>query len=343
MKNKIEKVLGISICLLLVCSCGKVSKLKNGEDAVVSFKNNQKISVDELYKDLKNSYGVYKLVEMMDDYCLHKEYGSEVTDEMKEYADSTIKSIKEYYPNDDDYLNYIQSNYGVEDEAGFKEYIYINYLRNKAVDDYAKKQVTDEKVQKYYDEEVVGDVRASHILIKVEKNDDMTDEQIKKAEDKAKKKAEEVISKLNEAKDVKKEFKKLAKEYSDDTTSKEKGGDVGYFNKIGDTTMVEEFTNATYNLKDNEYTKEPVKTSYGYHIILRTGSKEKAKLSKLKSTIKDTLAKEEKTNNKTIQIDAMTDLRKKYDMKIEDSELESQYGNYIQYLINQTNTANDNN
>ncbi len=341
MKRKCLKILGITLSLILVCSCGKVSKLKNGEDAVVSFKNSKKISVNELYEELKNSYGVYKLVEKIDDYVLHKEYGNEVTDEMKDYAKSTIESIKQYYPNDKDYLNYIQSSYGVEDEDGFKEYIYINYLRNKAVDDYALEKITDSEIQKYYDDKVVGDVSASHILIKVTKNDEMTDEEIKKAENKALKEAEDIISKLNKATDVKKEFSKLAKKYSDDTATKENGGDVGYFNKIGDNVMVDEFTNATYNLKDNEYTKEPVKTSYGYHVILRTGSKEKSQLSKLKKTIKNELAEEEKTNNKTIQIDAMTNLRKKYDMKIEDSKLESQYGNYIQYLISQATQTSE--
>ena len=342
MKNKIKKIISLSACLLLACSCGKVAQLKNGEEAVVSFKNNKKISVDELYDNLKKSYGVYKLVEMMDDYCLHKKYGTEVTDEMKENANSTIENIKNYYPDEKDYLNYIQSSYGVEDENAFKDYLYLNFLRNKAVEDYAKELITDEKIQKYYDESVVGDVKASHILIKVNKTDDMTDAEISKAEKKALKQAQEIIEKLEKAKDVKKKFKELAKEYSDDTATKEKGGDVGYFNKIGDNVMVEEFTNATYDLKDNEYTKEPVKTSYGYHVILKTGSKEKAKLSKVKKTIISTLAKEEKTNNKTISIDAMTDLRKEYGMKIEDSDLENQYGNYIQYLINQA-TASDSN
>ena len=46
--------------------------------------------------------------------------------------------------------------------------------------------------------------------------------------------------------------------------------------------MVSEFEDAAYKLKVNEYTKEPVKTTYGYHIILKTGEKEKPKLKKVK-------------------------------------------------------------
>ena len=340
MKNKIVKIMSLSLCLILACSCGKVSKLKNGEDAVVSFKN-KKINVNELYNELKDSYGVYKLIELMDDYCLHKEYGSEITDDMKEYADSQIAEIKKKYSDQKDYDDYINNSYGSEDEL--KNSLYINYLKEKAIDDYAKNSVSDDEISKYYDENVVGDVKASHILIKVDKTDDMTDAEIKTAENKAKKQAEDIIKKLEKSKNIKKDFKKLAKEYSEDPGSKEKGGDVGYFNKIGEVKMVDEFTEATYNLKDNEFTKEPVKTSYGYHVILRTGSKDKKSLKEMKNLIKEELSASEKENNKTIQIDAMTDLRKKYDMKIEDSKLEEQYGNYIQYQINQATQEDSNN
>ncbi len=330
-----KKIFIMILCVIALCGCGKVSKLQNGNDAVVSFKNGKKISVDDLYTELKNSYGVYKLVEIVDDYVLHKEYGNEITDDMKTYAENQISYIKNYYPDEKDYLNYIQSNFGVANEDEFKDYIYINYLRNKSVEDYAEKQITDDAIEDYYNKKVVGDIKVSHILITPDKNDDMTDEEITKAENKAKKKAEKLIKKLQESKDVTKTFAKLAKENSDDSGTKEDGGNVGYFNKIGDKTMVSEFTEAAYALKDNEFTTEPVKSEYGYHIILRTGSKEKATLKKLKKDIKKVLTEEFKNSTKTIQVDAMTELRKKYDMSIEDSELEKQYGNYIQYLISQ--------
>ena len=42
--------------------------------------------------------------------------------------------------------------------------------------------------------------------------------------------------------------------------------------------MEEAFANACRDLKKNEYTKKPVKTSYGYHIILKKAEKEKPKL-----------------------------------------------------------------
>ncbi|UKI28980.1 MAG: peptidyl-prolyl cis-trans isomerase [Clostridium sp.] len=80
----------------------------------------------------------------------------------------------------------------------------------------------------------------------------MSDDEKKKAEEEALNKAKEVIKKLNDGAD----FAKLAKEYSDDSSNASKGGDLGYFNT---GAMVEEFEKAAYQLKLNEYTKEPVK------------------------------------------------------------------------------------
>lgn len=53
--------------------------------------------------------------------------------------------------------------------------------------------------------------------------------------------------------------------------------------------MVEEFANAVKELEKGKYTKKPVKTKYGYHIILKVDQKEKAKLKNVKDKIKETL------------------------------------------------------
>ena len=60
-------------------------------------------------------------------------------------------------------------------------------------------------------------------------------------------------------------FKELAKQYST-CSSKKRGGSLGEF---GRGQMVKEFEKAAFALQPGEYTKEPVKTQFGYHIILR--------------------------------------------------------------------------
>ena len=62
-------------------------------------------------------------------------------------------------------------------------------------------------------------------------------------------------------------FEDMAKQYSDDSSNKSRGGDLGNFNK-GD--MVKTFEEATIALNIGETTNSPVETVYGYHIIQRT-------------------------------------------------------------------------
>ena len=66
-----------------------------------------------------------------------------------------------------------------------------------------------------------------------------------------------------------------AKKYSDDTASAKKGGDLGYFNS---EDMDGGFYNGAKSLNKGQYSKEPVESSYGYHIILKTGEKKKKSL-----------------------------------------------------------------
>ena len=132
----------------------------------------------------------------------------------------------------------------------------------------------------------------------------------------------------------------MAKTYSEDDSNKNNGGTLGKFNK-GD--MVKEFETAAYALKVNEYTKEPVKTSYGYHIILKTKEYDKDKLENVKEEIIETLANKLLENDKTISITALKELRKDKGMKIEDSELKSAYNKYMNSLYNYYNTTTQSN
>lgn len=93
--------------------------------------------------------------------------------------------------------------------------------------------------------------------------------------------------------------------------------------------MVDEFFEAALKLNVGEYTKEPVKTQYGYHIILKTEQKEKPALESVKDEIIEALAKEKLNANSKLSYEALIKTREKAGMTIEDKELKKQYENYV--------------
>ena len=69
-----KKVCILCAGLLLLSGCGKVPKLSNGEDAVITYENGEKISVNDLYEKVKNDYALQALITLSDTYILEKEF-----------------------------------------------------------------------------------------------------------------------------------------------------------------------------------------------------------------------------------------------------------------------------
>ena len=329
MKN-IKKLLICACCVLLLTGCGNktIPKLENGEEAITTLKDDRKISISDLYSKLKEQYGLESLMGVIDKIILEDKYSGDI-EAAKESAKNTMNQLKESYG--DNLLQAIQqyTNYNTLEE--YENSVYLSYLQNKAIKDYAKKNIKDSDVNKYYKDEIKPDIKVSHILITVDAASDASDEDKNKAEENAKKTAEEVINKLNQ----KQSFSDLAKEYSKDDSTKDDGGNLGFINT---NTLGESYKNmvdAAYNLKDGEYTKTPVKSALGYHVVLRSETKEKAPIDEVRDTILDTLADKYITENQEAQIKAMQELRKEYDMDIIDSDLHDQYVKYIQNSLAQ--------
>ena len=323
-----KKKLLICLAVLgLTSGCGKVSTLPNGDDALVSFSNtNLGISAGDLYSEVKGT-ALSKLIDMIDTKILLDKYPDKSSDADK-YVNEQYDLIKTNFKDDkgkfdeESLKEQIYAYYGITDIDKFKDIIRLNYYRTEAVNDYAKKSVTDKQIQKYYDENVYGDISCKHILITPAVTDNMSDEDKTKADKEALQKAKDIIKKLKNGES----FDDLAKEYSDDTSNKDKGGDLGYFN-TGD--MLEEFEKAAFALKKGKYTTTPVKTKYGYHIILKTDEKEKPSLEDKKEEIINTLVSEAKSNDTALSINALVELRKEYGVNIEDDEMSKLYSTYI--------------
>lgn len=317
------------LLIILIFVATKNTKTKNGDDIVVSV-DGKTITADDLYSELKEQNGRNVAINMIDEYILNKEY--ETTDDMEASAEATIKNYKNTYG--DNYQAFLEYN-GISNDKELKELLIANSKLTLVTEDYIKDNLTESEMKEYYENNIYGDISAKHILISFDYDDDATDEEKQTAEEEAKTKAEDIIQRLKNGED----FGTLAKEYSDDKGSKENGGDLGYFN-TGD--MVEEFEKAAYALDVDEYTTEPVKTTYGYHIIMKTGEKEKPSYSKSKDTIIEKLVEEKKNEDSTISVKAMIALREKYNMQIKDKTIKSDYDSYVEESTTTTTTSSSN-
>ena len=291
MKKKI--VLAMALTLLLT-GCGKVPKLENGKDAVVSFKNGDKISVDDLYTQMKDKYALSILVNMIDKKVLEETFKDNI-EKAKKASESYLSALKESYDSEEKLLSAIQQYYGFSTLEEYKDQIYLSYMQSYAVEAYAKEKITDKEIENYY-KNMENDIEVSHILITPQVTDKMNDDEKKKAETEAETKAKSIITELKDA--VKKgssvadAFSELAKKYSEDESTKDKGGSLGEVNKtkLGDSYT--NLINKAYTLKDGAYSTEVVKTDNGYHVIMRNKTYDKKDLKDVKQQIIETLAKE---------------------------------------------------
>ena len=330
-----KKKLGISLCILsvlilTVTGCGKKAELDDNKTAV-SLKG-IKITATDYYNEIKTS-NISKLVDMIDHQLFDEKYKSD--DEENQAVKEQINQLKESYSDETTFLSVIQQYFGVNSEDELEDMLRLEYKRNEAVEEFVADNLTDKEIEEYYDKNIIGDIKASHILITPDVDSDATDEEKEKAEEKAKKKAERIIKKLDKGED----FAELAKKYSDDEATAKNGGDLDYFNT---DDMDENFIEAVKDLENNEYTKEPVKTQYGYHIILKVDQKEKPELDDVKDTIKETLANNKLNNDSTLHYETLIDIREENNIKWNDDELEKQYNELMDQLLKAASSSTTN-
>lgn len=341
-----KKIIVLALIVLLMSGCGsKIPTLSNGDEAVVTLKNGSMISVNELYEAVKDDYALTAMIDLVDLKILEDKYKNKL-DEVNSNVDAQITQLQAIYGDTLEDTIKQQTSYKSLEE--YKEALYLAQLKELAILDYCKAQIKDKEIEKYYDENIVGDIKVSHILITPAVTDAMTDEEKKEAEAEAKEKAETIISELKktDSDKVEEKFAELAAEHSMDEATKDNGGSLGFINKDTLSSSYDELVTAAYELKDGKYSTKIITTELGYHIILRTESKEKAALEDVKEEILDTLASEYLTKNQVASVRGLQEVRDEYDFEIVDTELKAQYAEYIQSsldyytkLDNQTTTT----
>ena len=324
MKNK-KMMYGCALLIisLLLVGCGKEIEVKNGSKVAVSTKE-EKITATEFYEKIKEE-NITTLIDMIDTSMLKEKYPK--TESEDKYVEDQISQIKTYYGDDEKtYEQALKSYFGVDSEKELKVKLRLEYKRTQAVADYIKDNLSEKEINDYYENKISGEIKASHILIAVNVAADASAGEKEEAEEKALEKAKKIIKKLKKGE----KFETLAKKYSDDEGSASNGGNLDYFEP---DEMVTEFADAVRSLKVDEYTKEPVKTQYGYHIILKTGEKEKPKLKEVEDTIKETLKEQKLNEDKTLFYHTLMSVREEHKISWNDSELKTAYDNYMNRLI----------
>lgn len=288
----------------------RIAKLENGLEPVASI-DGLTVTAEDLYEDMKEIYSVSNLLDIIDNKILEEKYPEtdEMNTELNDQAENYYNMYNQYYGYSKE--EFLTKN-GFGSERAFIEYLRLQYRRTQYTDDYIKEQITDKEIEKYYEDKVYGDINTKHILVKVSSS--ATDEEKKEAENLAK----EIITKLNEGKS----FDEVKDEYKDKITYEE----LGY--KAYNASLESAYMEAMQKLENNSYTKEPVQTSYGYHVIYRIDQKEKPSLKDVKEEIITSLVSEHKSEDTSVQYKALEKMREDAKLKFTDTVLEKKYETY---------------
>ena len=288
----------------------RIAKLENGLEPVASI-DGLTVTAEDLYEDMKEIYSVSNLLDIIDNKILEEKYPEtdEMNTELNDQAEKYYNMYNQYYGYSKE--EFLTKN-GFGSERAFIEYLRLQYRRTQYTDDYIKEQITDKEIEMYYEDKVYGDINTKHILVKVSSS--ATDEEKKEAENLAK----EIITKLNEGKS----FDEVKDEYKDKITYEE----LGY--KAYNASLESAYMEAMQKLENNSYTKEPVQTSYGYHVIYRIDQKEKPALEDVKEEIITSLVSEHKSKDTSVQYKALDKMREDAKLKFTDTVLEKKYETY---------------
>ena len=265
-----------AIIALAATSVLVLSACGNSSETIVSTKAGD-VTKEEFYDAMKQQAGQNVIKNLVIQKVFTKNYKVADKDVEAEY-----KKTKEQYG---DQFDSLLEQSGMT-ETSLKEQIRASLAVKKAIG----ATITEKELKAQYKPEI----RASHILVK--------------DEDTAKKVEAELAAG--------KSFEDLAKQYSEDTASKENGGDLDYF---GPGKMEAAFEEAAYKLKKGEIS-QPVKTSYGYHIIKVTDIKELKPYDEVKDDLKTQII-ETKMADTTFMNDFIDKELKKADVNVKDKDL----------------------
>lgn len=330
---KLKKILAglmASTLMFSAVGCGMIEKTEEGiSKTVVAKVYKEKITLGEVdsklatvYEQAKAQYGEnYKenseameyikqqrlsMLDTMVNDIIIKNNGEKLKvvpsdEEVQTKAKEKLDEIKKSFETDEEYNNALKAA-GVTEESFLEELkpaIISNAVYEEVVKDVT---VTDEEIKTYYDSnqnlytESPNKVKPAHILVKTEEE------------------AKDIIARLDKGED----FAKLAAEKGTDAT-KDKGGDLGWI-EYTSNQYDKTFLMSAISLKKGEYTKTPVSTKFGFHVIQCLDKEEYPvrPLEEVKEDVKDVLLEQNKYNK---WVETVTAWQKDANIKLYEDKL----------------------
>ena len=139
------------------------------------------------------------------------------------------------------------------------------------------------------------------------------------SDEEAKKLAQEIIAKLDSGTS----WDDVISEYKDQIIDEELGYQA--FNANLDSAYLEECK----NLEVGTYSKNPVLSSYGYHIVYKIDQKDKPELDSVKEEVREVLADEKKNDDENLYYKALIHMREEANIEFFDTKFNDAYSEYI--------------
>jgi len=216
----------------------------------------RQLAINELVQRIKDSVGIteeeVKSYWMMENEKIEVEYILIKPQNYQKEVKVTQEDMEKYYKTH-------------TEEFRVPEKVKVNYIRLAAQDFQDEVKISPSTIRDYYQNhlaeyQIPERRRASHILI------ELASDATKEEKEEVRKEIEKIQSKLRGGAD----FATLARQYSQDSVSAEKGGDLGFFSY---QEMVPSFSEAVFALKEAGEVTEIIESPFGYHLAKLTGIK----------------------------------------------------------------------
>ncbi len=341
--NKKNLIIVVALLLIsntityLAFATNKVELSKDTGTQELAKVDGKAFTADDIYnKWVENASQVSTLdvlLQEVDATILEKKYGENPDVDVK--TEEQIAQAEAYYESQGSTLDEQFEQIPNLTREQWEDSIRVDVMNQMAAVDYVKTVVSEDEIKKAYDEDKPL-AKTSHILISSQPKEGETAQD---AESRAESKAVEVLAELDknvaDGKDVNETFANLAKEYSDDNSSKDKGGDIGFSNSEDQA-----YQDVVNKLEVGEYSSEVVKTAYGYSIILKTDVQEKPAFDAegVQDKYRTQVADQKISEFPTYSQFAIIKLREENSFKINDTALNDSYNT----IVEQTTTAVEN-